>query len=612
MDVQLDQDAPQPVPLVKQEDVSELEESEAEENVDEDYVIEESVEEIIEDDPAESFEEIVEESVDFGAPSDVMYRYVINEEGVRVRRYFCDLCDKDYSRSDKLRKHMQNIHKILIPLKNAGIQINNTCEFCGKMFTKLSLLDDHLIADHGGTPFQCNLCAHECFAVRAELRQHMADHHSITATTPDSDKPYTCNVCCKSFARVEYLRNHVQKNHPGSNLTEISDAGIAAAFVCPFCARNFTRVQKLDLHMLTHGPEPFHCVYCDKSHATRREMREHQETCSTELILLKCDQCEKEFTSQRLLQLHKDEHSDAQFGCPVCGKSFNTRLLLGQHKRTQHEKAFKCNVCGKLLSRQDKLDSHMKQHDGYSCSECGDKYVSRRDLKQHMKIHKPDVEGGAPEKKRICCPKCSMTYVTQQKLQAHMQIDHDPTGYQCAECEEKFDSRAKLKLHAYKHNAKLCGICGEWIARGFSDHMKKHEGVKPYPCQVAGCDMRFRRNCDLRAHTKKHTGEKPFACDFPNCNMRFSRPYKVALHKRTHTGEKPFKCQVPNCNREFAQPFDLKLHLRRHNGDKPFECVCGGRFILNSQLKKHLQACTHGSSRASEVTTIKYEIVEHI
>ena len=55
------------------------------------------------------------------------------------------------------------------------------------------------------------------------------------------DKPYSCEVCGKSFSRNSHLKRH--------KLVHSSEK----SFQCEICEKQFTRVDNLKAHMNTHS-----------------------------------------------------------------------------------------------------------------------------------------------------------------------------------------------------------------------------------------------------------------------------------------------------------------------------------------------------------------------
>lgn len=588
----------------------------------------------------EEGEEQVAEDDDIGESVNMdestMVRLIINEEGIKMRRYHCPTCDKSYARTDKLRNHMKQEHNQRLEKKPPNPNPNqpktslHTCNWCGLTFPELTELDTHLLVHDRQKPFICLKCD-KSFLNRGALIAHSVTHQKKAARA-DKDRKFQCRYCKRGYCRLEQLRRHVEAVHPDLDIIVALDGLENERFECPICDASYTRIEKLDLHMMTHDDTPFHCDRCDMAFKSRRELRNH-DVCKADVVMVACEICPQTFTSERLRDLHTEHvHDSRVFSCPDCDREFDTRNRLVSHKRTVHEKMFECPICHKTLSRQDKLDYHMRQHNGFPCTECSTTFQTRKEWREHLVSVHNSTEGedngpgsaatGAaaagetvktPRPKPFRCDLCCASYTTQQKLDVHVRDGHSAEGYSCEHCELKFESKAKLKAHTYKHNQKvggdlfqivqdknlrhlsspsfqLCGICGLWITSSYASHVRRHQGIKPHKCLVEGCGKEFLRNCDLTSHTKTHTGEKPFPCDI--CGMRFSRPYKVTVHKRTHTGVRPYKCDFENCQRDFAQSFDLTLHMRRHTGEKPYSCDrCGEGFILTSILKKHQQNC---------------------
>lgn len=62
-----------------------------------------------------------------------------------------------------------------------------------------------------------------------------------TSTIDESDKPFTCTTCGKSFRRSEHLRRHIRSVHSQER-----------PFACTLCDKKFSRSDNLSQHLKTH------------------------------------------------------------------------------------------------------------------------------------------------------------------------------------------------------------------------------------------------------------------------------------------------------------------------------------------------------------------------
>lgn len=483
-------------------------------------------------------------------------------------RLFCDLCDKSYANKDKLRTHKRTAHKI--------------------------------------HPLACLTC-YLRFKTRKELNSHIQSTHNVKISERISNfqRPFNCNYCSMSFVYENKLQKHLLV-HPEASSSSSSQAGASVEdkqeYPCNVCERKFTRSTIRDQHMTKSHRNAFQCHSCApmRTFSSRAQIQQHEEQEHT----FKCETCNKTLRSEESYKVHLRGHQHEVHTCRYCDQTFDSKEQLLLHRQHVHQKPQRCPVCHEMFEKLTLNDHVAAVHEKLICFTCHVEFPTLKGLKLHEIVHKDgqsadgDIAGEVPEmvvmvtkaKKEYQCDKCDASFKTEKKLSGHVADKHDEGGYKCDQCGKVFVSKGKLRQHSYKHNMKLCGICGISISTSLSTHMMRHANDKPFKCLVEGCGKTFPRNSDLSEHTKVHTGDKPFSCDV--CGMRFTRRNKVTVHMRTHTGEKPYKCTFPDCQRQFAQSFDLTLHIRRHTGEKPYECgICGERFILTSLMKSHQVNC---------------------
>uniref|UniRef100_A0A4W5RGH9 Wilms tumor protein homolog n=1 Tax=Hucho hucho TaxID=62062 RepID=A0A4W5RGH9_9TELE len=87
-------------------------------------------------------------------------------------------------------------------------------------------------------------------------------------------------------------------------------------FLCMFCNKGFSSLQKVEIHQRVHtGENPFNCTQCEKRFSRQDHLKRHQRVHTGEKPFT-CPQCEKRFSQAGDLKRHQRVHTgEKPFSC---------------------------------------------------------------------------------------------------------------------------------------------------------------------------------------------------------------------------------------------------------------------------------------------------------
>lgn len=106
----------------------------------------------------------------------------------------CEFCSRAFASKSYLKSHIRRMHR------QRPAEREKVCPYCGE--SKLQL-NDHIMRAHKQKRFFCDLCP-KSFKTSVQRRIHRNVHTGF--------RPYTCQTCNQTFARLHHRKIHLEKS----------------------------------------------------------------------------------------------------------------------------------------------------------------------------------------------------------------------------------------------------------------------------------------------------------------------------------------------------------------------------------------------------------------
>lgn len=295
---------------------------------------------------------------------------------LKMKLFSCSACNMDFAHKKSAQRHVQgrckNVANELRPKviidstlkvikevsKAAGNEEKYTCLECQLRFKWKGDLDKHNKQVHGLTnDVQCQDCG-KVYSKQTHLNQHIIRVHQ--------DEALKCDHCKRFYANLTTLRTHLRTVH---NLfvewtPEELDPG-----------KMEIQVLQSDIsdEELLKQPKECPALNCDFESKSMLEMKNHCQSLHYGRPY-QCERCGLAFMEEMALKKHFDEdHLGLKaFVCDACGNGFLKKYYLDKHQRgrCRANKIHTCKDCGDLFNSAKHLEKHrQKSHSVEYCSD---------------------------------------------------------------------------------------------------------------------------------------------------------------------------------------------------------------------------------------------------
>ncbi|XP_050072280.1 zinc finger protein 425-like [Anopheles maculipalpis] len=241
----------------------------------------------------------------------------------------------------------------------------------------------------------------------------------------------------------------------------------------------------------------------------------------------------------------------ASIACDQCERSFVTRVQLKNHMRMH--KISECPICKKSLKRAS-FKVHLAAHEAkFRCDICEAPFGSFNSLQSHKDLrHATKTQSGD---ETFSCSMCDRKFTNKTQLSCHRK---QHKRRQCPICMQQVPSMILQGHIAIHQQAHYCDLCNRSFASAsiLTRHKRvKHSTVKQSVLVCEQCGLAYPSAAKLHNHRKMHQRK-----ECPICKKTF-RPNKIKEHLASHNGA--FRCD--SCRKSFTTKYCLNRHSRRHS-----------------------------------------------
>lgn len=365
---------------------------------------------------------------------------------------------------------------------------------------------------------------------------------------PKDDKAkqsnHECFVCSRKFVHESGLYRHYGDKHIGEMLKPsipTSDR-IYPVILCAFCGECFTIEQDLWQHV----------------RKTHLEVVENETLLTFSSKELQLDVSEATFSSTQATKKQKTDDGEI---IKIQARNFPIEEFV---RTIFVKKLFHCEFCTSTFANAKSLLFHVSKHEPsayFQCDCCQLKGLSLKDILLHRNDECLFYRDYRNNIKNIpcvwICNVCDVEFDGVEQL-----IIHRHTSFH-------FFPRMEHKINQILFVCELCPTSYE-TANQLVAHLLEKHSKRPRISAVPETSTRVQKSpSSIRRGGGHQTSTRPrqYLCEI--CGKSYTQSSHLWQHLRFHQGIKPFECPHDNCGRKFTIRPDLNDHIRKcHTGKR--------------------------------------------
>lgn len=292
-----------------------------------------------------------------------------NHELSEIQRFPCHLCSLKFVKFSTLEKHLQIVH-----LEKKQWNKSDKCDELNSLRQEVK----NLCSTIGKKPETKSINVEESSAQKAEEKIK-----STTERLDDDDDSFEGNdtidetLADDSESQVEEKKekfyrctfdgcSSVLRHQSSFIMHERCVHREEKPFTCEICSKSFKTISNLNVHIKMHKNQRDHlCIICNQAFFTSSHLKAHIKIHSKE-VGYRCEVagCSKTFIHQSSFKKHQIFHSGVRnHQCGICQRDFSQACHLREHlKIHSNERNHICGLCRKAFRRPDTLRIHLNTH----------------------------------------------------------------------------------------------------------------------------------------------------------------------------------------------------------------------------------------------------------